>query len=126
MFSKYLEKRQRVLMLLELDPVLEKTCKFFVRVVNFENKPVKNVNVKVFRIEKEAIALMQWTKNLKNGTPFKKLILSMNADNNGVITAELPKGVYEAKVEKYGLNKVFELTKNAKFFLLNQKRIGGT
>ena len=59
-------------MLLELDSVLEKTYRLIVRVGNFkENKPIKNVNVKVFRIEQESLNLKQWTENLKNGTPFK-------------------------------------------------------
>jgi len=69
-----------------------------------KNKPIKNVNIKVFRLEKEPIKLKQWAENLKNGTPFKRLMLSVDTDNNGNVTAELPEGVYEAKVEEYGLS----------------------
>ena len=66
-----------------VDNVLEKTYMFVVRVVNFkENKPIKNVNVKVFRLEMEPITPKQWAENLKNGTPFKKLILAMNTNDN--------------------------------------------
>jgi hypothetical protein len=36
----------------------------------------------------------------------------MNTDNNGNVTSELPVGVYEAKVEKFGLSKLCELKQN--------------
>jgi hypothetical protein len=98
--------------LLELDSVLEKTYKLVVKVVNHKEEPSKNLNIKVFRLEKEPITLNQWAENLRNGTPFKRLILSMNTDNNGNVTAELPEGVYEAKVEKFGLSKLCELKQN--------------
>jgi hypothetical protein len=102
---------------------LEKTYVLVVRVVNFHrNEPIKDVNVKVFRLEKEPITLDQWAENLKNGTPFKRLILSVNTDNNGNLTAELAEGVYEAKVEKYGLNKVFELTQNSEVLFIEPKK----
>jgi 5-hydroxyisourate hydrolase-like protein (transthyretin family) len=105
-----------------LDSVLEKTYMLVVRVVNFQkNTPIKNVNVKVFRLEKEPITPKQWAENLKNGTPFKRLILSMNTDNNGKVTAELTEGVYEAKVEKYGLNKIYELTQNNEVLFIEPK-----
>jgi hypothetical protein len=108
---------------LELDSVLEKTYRLIVRVGNFkENKPIKNVNVKVFRIEQESLNLKQWTENLKNGTPFKSLIFSMNTDNNGTVTTELQEGVYEAKVEKYGLSEVWELKKNAEVLFFEPKK----
>ncbi len=56
----------------KVDDVLEKTYMLVVRVVNFQrNKPIKNVNIKVFRLEKEPITLKQWAENLKNGTPSK-------------------------------------------------------
>ena len=74
---------------------MEKTRTFTVNVVNSkENKPVKKVNVKVFRLEKDSIILKQWTENLKNGTLFKRLLPSLDTDNNGNVTAELPEGVY--------------------------------
>jgi hypothetical protein len=106
-----------------LDSFLEKTHTFTVNVVNSkEDKPVKNVNVKVFRLEKESITLKQWTENLKNGTPFKRLILSMNTDNNGDVTAELPAGVYEVKVEEYGLSKDCELKQNVEILFVEPKK----
>jgi hypothetical protein len=102
---------------------LEKTYVLVVRVVNFQrNEPIKDVNAKVFRLEKEPISLDQWAENLKDGTPFKRLILSVNTDNNGNVTAELAEGVYEVKVEKYGLNKVFELTQNNKVLFIEPKK----
>lgn len=107
----------------KVEGVLEKTYVLVVKVVNFQkNKPIKNVNIKVFRLEKEPITLKQWAENLKNGTPFKRLILSMKTDNNGNVTAELPEGVYEAKVEEYGLNKVCELTQNAEMLFIEPKK----
>ena len=81
----------------EVDIALEKTYVFVVGVVDFQrNKPIKNVNVKVFRLEKAPITLKQYAENLKNGTPFKRLVLSMNTDDNGNVTAELAEGSYEA------------------------------
>jgi hypothetical protein len=106
-----------------VDDVLEKTYMLIVRVVSFQkNKPIQSVNVKVFRLEKESITLKQWAENLKNGTPFNKLIASMNTDNNGKVTAELTSGVYEAKVEKYGLSKVCELTQNDEILFIEPKK----
>jgi hypothetical protein len=102
---------------------LEKTYTLVIRVVNFQkNKPIKNVNAKVFRLEKESLTLKQWAENLKNESPFKRLILSMNTDNNGNVTAELTEGVYEVKVEKYGLNKVCELTQNDEVLFIEPKK----
>jgi formylglycine-generating enzyme required for sulfatase activity len=81
----------------EVDIALEKTYVFVVGVVDFQrNKPIKNVNVKVFRLEKAPITLKQYAENLKNGAPFKRLVLSMNTDDNGNVTAELAEGSYEA------------------------------
>ena len=102
---------------------MEKTYTLVLKVVNFQkNTPIKNVNVKVFRLEKEPITPKQWAENLKNGSPFKTLILSRNTDNNGNVTAELPEGVYEAKVEKYGLSKVCELTHNVEILFIEPKK----
>jgi len=116
MLVKHLEKRPRVLMTLETleaEPVLEKTHIFVVRVVDFQKKkPLKNVTVQVFKLEKEPITLKQWGENLKNGTPFKRLMFSMNTDDDGNVTAELAEGDYEVEVEKYGLSKVCELKQN--------------
>jgi 5-hydroxyisourate hydrolase-like protein (transthyretin family) len=106
-----------------LDSVLEKTCTLVVRVVNFkENNPVKNVNITVFRVEKEPITLKQWGENLKNGTPFKRLVLSEQTDNNGKVTAELPEGDYEAKAEENGLNKACKLTQNVEILFVEPKK----
>jgi formylglycine-generating enzyme required for sulfatase activity len=91
----------------------EKTYMLVVRIASFRgNKPIKNVNVKVFMVEKTPITLQQWTENLKNGTPFKRLLFSMNTDNNGSVTAELGTGSYEVVIEKYGLKKACELSKD--------------
>ena len=107
----------------EVAVALEKTYMLVVRVVNFQrNKSIKNVNVKVFRLEKAPITLKQWAEYLKNGAPFEKLILSMNTDNDGNVTAALAEGSYEVKVEKYGLNKTFELTQNDRVLFIEPKK----
>jgi hypothetical protein len=106
-----------------LDSVLEKTYRLVVRVANFKgNRPIKNINVKVFRLEQESITLHQWAENLRNGSPFKSLVLSINTDNNGTVTAEVPEGVYEATAEKCGLTKICKLTKNAEVLLVEPKK----
>ena len=107
----------------KVDVALEKTCLLVVSVVNFQtNKPIANVNVKVFRLEKTPLTISEWTENLKNGTPFSKLMLSMNTDNNGIVTAKLAEGSYEAKVEKYNLSKVCELTQDDKIVFVEPKK----
>ena len=107
----------------EVAVALEKTYVLVVRVVNFQrNKPIKNVNVKVFRLEKTPITPEQWAENLKNGTPFNRSILSMNTDNDGDVTAELAEGSYKVKVEKYGLNKICELTQNDRVLFIEPKK----
>jgi hypothetical protein len=106
-----------------VDSVLEKTYRLVVRVVESRrNKPIPNVNVKVSRVEKGPITPKQWVENLKNGTPFKTLIISLSTDNNGNVTAELPEGDYEAKVERYGLNQVCELTENLQTLFIEPKK----
>ena len=107
----------------EVAVALEKTYMLVVSVVSFQsNKPIKNVNVKVFKLEKAPITLKQWAENLKNGAPFEKLILSMNTDNDGNVTAELAEDSYEAEVEKYGLNKSLELTQNERVLFIEPKK----
>jgi hypothetical protein len=102
---------------------LEKTYVLVARVVNFQrNKPIKNVNVKVFKLEKAPITPKHWAENLKNGTPFKKLILSMNTDDKGNVTAKLAEGFYEVEVEKCGLSKVCELTQNNRVLFIEPKK----
>jgi hypothetical protein len=106
-----------------LDSVLQNIYTLVLRVVNSkENNPIKDITVKVFRLEKESITLNQWTENLKNGTPFKRLIFSANTDNNGVVKVDLPEDIYEATVEKYGLTKVCELTKNTEVLFVVPKK----
>ncbi len=106
-----------------MDSVLEKTYRLIVRVVGSQrNKPIPDVNVKVFRVEKGPITPKQWTENLRNGTPFKTLIISMSTYSDGTVTVELPEGVYEAKVEGYGLNQVCELTQNLEILFIEPKK----
>lgn len=107
MFPKSLEKRPGVLNILE---TLGRTLK--VRVVDAKNKPKPDVAVKVFKIEKEPITPEQWTENLRNGAPFKRLISSINTDSNGEATAEFPVGTYEVVVEKCSFRQLCELTQN--------------
>ena len=103
--------------------VLEKTYKLVVRVVHFQgNKPIPDVNVKVFRVEKGPLSPKKWAEKLKNGTPFKTVIISMSTDNIGNVTAELPEGVYEVKVESFGLNQVCELTQNHEVLFIEPKK----
>ena len=107
----------------KVDGALEKTYMLIVSVVDFQaNIPITNVNVKVFRLEKTPISISEWTENLKNGTPFKKLMLSLNTDSNGIVTAKLAEGSYEAKVEKYNLSKVFELTQDDRIVFVEPKK----
>ena len=106
----------------KVDQVLEKTYTLVVRVVNFKNMPIENVNVKIFRLEKEGITLKQWGENLKNGSPFKRLILSSTTNNTGIVSAELPEGVYEANVELLGLHNGCDLTKNAELLFVEPKK----
>jgi len=102
--------------------VLEKTYKLVVRAVNFQkDKPIKNVNIKVFRLEKEPITVEQWAENIKNGAPFKRLMLSKDTDDNGNVTAEFAEGVYEIHVENFGL-KVCELEQNAEILFVEPKK----
>ncbi len=102
---------------------MEKTNTLVLKLVNAtKNNPIKDINVKIFKLEKESITLKQWTENLKNGTPFKRLILSANTDNYGEVTTDLPEGIYEASVEKYALTKVCELTKSEEVLFVEPKK----
>ena len=106
-----------------MDSVLGKTYRLIVKVVESQrNKPIPDVNVKIFRLEKGPITPKQWVENLKNGTPFKTLILSMSTNSNGTVIAELPEGVYDTKVEGYGLNNVCELTQNLEILFIQPKK----
>jgi hypothetical protein len=107
----------------KVNEISQKTHVLIVKVVNFQkNKPTKNASVKVFRLEKEPLTLKQWTENLKNGSPFKRLIVSMNTDNNGTVTVELAEGSYEVEEEKFGFNKVFDLTQNYEILFVEPKK----
>lgn len=99
-----------------------KTNKLVVRVVDFQRKPIPDVTVRIFKIEKEPITPEQWVENLKNGSPFKSLVLSTNTDKTGIVTAEFPVGTYEAKVERYGFNQVCELTQNVEVLVIEPKK----
>ena len=102
---------------------MEKNYTLVVKVVDFQrNKPIQNVNVKIFRLEKESITLKQWAENLKNGTPFKRLMISMNTDIHGKVTAELPEGVYETTVEKHGFAKMCDLKLNDEVVFTEPKK----
>ena len=106
----------------EVDAAFEKVYTLVVNVASFPgNNRIKNVNIKVFKLEKAPITLQQWTENLKNGTPFKRLVLSMNTDANGTVTAKLAEGSYEVMVEKYGLREVCELTKDETVVFITPK-----
>ena len=108
---------------LEVAVALEKTYAIVVSVVNFQrNKPIKNVNVKVFKLEKEPITVSQWAENLRNGNPFERLMLSVNTDNDGNVNSQLAKGSYDLEVEIYGLTKVCELTKEDRVLFAEPKK----
>ena len=103
--------------------VLENIYRLTVKVVDSQrNKPIQDVNVKVFRVEKGPITPKQWIENLRNGTPFKTLMISMTTSNNGAVTVEFPEGVYEVKVEGYDLNQVCELTHNLEILFIEPKK----
>ncbi len=107
----------------KVDVGLEKTNLLVVNVVDFRtNRPIPNVNVKVFRLEKTPITLTEWTENLKNGAPFRKLMFSINTDNKGNATAKLADGSYEVKVEKYNLSKVCELLQDDTVLFVEPKK----
>ncbi len=103
--------------------VLEKTYKLAIRAVNFQkNEPIKNVNVKIFRLEKEPITVEQWAENIKNnGAPFKRLMLSKNIDDNGNLTVELVEGVYEIHAQNLGL-KVCDFKQDAEVLFVEPKK----
>jgi hypothetical protein len=105
-----------------VESVLEKTYTLTVRVVNCKNEPVKKLNVTVSKSEKEPITLKQWGENLKNGTPFQRLVLSTSTDDNGNVTAEFPEGMYEVKVEKYCLSKACDLKRNDEVVFAEPKK----
>ena len=86
------------------------------------NKSIQNVNIKIFKLEKESITLKQWAENLKNGTPFKRLMISMDTDNYGKVTAELSEGTYETRVEKYGFANVCDLKQNDEVVFIEPKK----
>ena len=108
MLFKSMEKRPGVLNILEI--LDHKVSRLKVQVVDAKNQPKPDVEVKVFKLEKEPISPEQWTENLKNGAPFKSLISSINTDSNGEVTADFPIGTYEVIVEKCSFSQICELT----------------
>jgi hypothetical protein len=120
MLLKHLEKTPGVLIILQA--LKGTTNTLIVRVFDCQKKPIPNVKVNVFKIEKNPITPEQWVENLKNGSPFKRLVFSINTDNKGAITAELPQGTYEAKVEKYGFNQTCDLTQNVEVLVVEPKK----
>ncbi len=101
---------------------LEKTHTIVIRVVDARNNPLKDINVKVFIVENKPITLEQWGENLRNGSPFKRLILSKNSDTEGTVTSELAEGSYEVVVEKFGSTKLCELKKNENILFVESKK----
>ena len=102
--------------------VSEKTYLLAVRAFNFQDRPIKNVSVKVFKLENEPLTLKQWAENLKNGAGFKRLVLSSNTDDAGSVTAELAEGSYEVIIERSGLSKFCELTQNSEVLFSEPKK----
>jgi len=105
-----------------LDSVLINNHTLVLKVVNSKENPIKDINVKVFRLETESITLKQWTENLKNCSPFRRVIFSANTDSNGEVTVDVPEDIYEVTVEQYGLTKVCELTKNTEVLFVEPKK----
>jgi hypothetical protein len=101
---------------------MQKCSTLVVRVVDFKKKPIPNVTVRVFRIQKEPITPEQWVENLRNGSPFKTLVFSMNTDNTGAVATELPEGTYEVKVERFGFNQVCELTQSVEVLVIEPEK----
>ena len=60
MLLKNLEKRPRVLIILEF--LTRQLNEFIVRVVDFRKDPIQNVMVKVFKIEKDPITPEKWAE----------------------------------------------------------------
>jgi len=107
----------------ELASVLEKIYRLTVKVVDSQrNKPIQDVNVKVFRVEKGPITPKQWAENLRNGTPYKTLMISTTTSSNGSVIVEFPEGIYEVIVNEYGLNQVCELTQNLEILFIEPKK----
>jgi hypothetical protein len=118
-----LEKRQGILRIFELASVLEKIYRLTIKVVDSQrNKPIQDVNVKVFRVEKGPITPKQWAENLRNGTPFETLMISTTTSSNGSVTVEFPEGSYEVIVAGCSLNQVCELTQNLEILFIEPKK----
>ena len=103
---------------------IESFYKLIIKVVDSKkNSAVKNVNVKIFRKEKEPISPEQCAENIKNGAAaFKRLILTASTDNDGIVTAEVAVGSYEVKLEAYGLSEICELTQNREILFIEPKK----
>lgn len=106
----------------KIDAAVENIYKLIVKVNSKKNGALKDINVKIFRDEKDPISTEQWVENIKNGAAFKRLVLVANTDNEGNVTTELPAGSYEIKLETYGLSENCELTQNKEIILVEPKK----
>jgi hypothetical protein len=107
----------------EAQKPMDQTYNLVIKIMNFrKNRSVQNTIVKIFRLEKEPISPQQWVENLRNGAPFKRLVLSRNMDNNGVVTAELAIGAYEVKIDELAFAKTIELTQNSEILVIEPKK----
>jgi hypothetical protein len=106
-----------------LASILEKIYRLTVKVVDSQrNKPIQDVNVKIFRVEKGPITPKQWAENLRNGTPYKTIMISTTTSSNGSVIVEFPEDIYEVIVKEYGLNQVCELTQNLEILFIEPKK----
>jgi hypothetical protein len=102
--------------------VIENKYKLTVKVVDFKKNVIKNVSVKIFRIEKEPISPEQFAENIKNGAAFKRLMLIASTNNEGIVTAELAPGSYEVNLEAYGLREICQLDQNEEILFIEPKK----
>lgn len=101
--------------------VIEKNYKLTVKVVDSKKHVIKNVSIKIFRNEKDPISPEQYAENIKNGAAFKRLILTANTNNEGLVTAELAPCTYEVKLEAYGLKEICQLDQNKEILFIEPK-----
>jgi len=120
--QQYTVARFLQLIIQEAQRAIDNTHLLNVKFINFKKIPIENAVVKIFRLEKEPISPEQWVENLRNGTSFKRLILSGKTDTNGILTAELISATYEVKVEGYGLGKIFDLAQNEEVLFIEPQK----
>jgi hypothetical protein len=100
----------------------ENTYKLIVKVADSKKNAIKDVNIKISRIEKEPISPQQWAENLKNGEASRRLKLVASTDKEGIVTAALVAGSYEVNLEAYGLSQICELTQNKELLFIEPKK----